>query len=764
MVARSRFRRGSCCQGKATKIVSDGTSTLGGSGSAGARRLRTIADLRIGDSASFIYGGEAEHAAVVSSFVRAGLEARQRVAYVYDQRTPQSVADLLGQHDVDVARAQSSGQLVFVPAKQLYTRGAEYGLEVALDKLHGMTALALADGWSALRLTTEMGWVLRENRGPDRLREYAGRLGAFFRGSAALGLCQFGLGQFSAEALLDVLLAHPVAVLGSEVVHNFYYSPEVEAGGRWRSEATLERWISNLKERKRAAQNLGDVLQLQRELMQNIGSGIVVMSRDGRIVQCNPFLERLLGLADDELNGRNLAEFFPNLGPDSFAQALERALAGEVVLSPDLAVELDGQERRWLIASLAPYRNDDGQVIGAIAVMSDITSRKQMEDAFRASEEQVRQTQKLEAVGRLAGGVAHDMNNALNAIIAFADLAAQEADANEGLLRADIGEIRTAASRAAGITRRLLAFSRRQAFQSQRVDLNPIVAGVETMLQRLLGDKITLVMALAAEAMQVDTDPAQLEQVIINLALNALDAMPDGGVLRIDTRGESVAQALQGAVEVIEPGTYAVLRVSDSGCGMSAETLAHAFEPFFTTKDMCRRSGLGLPVVYGIVKQSGGRIRIRSEIGQGTAVEIFLARVPSEAPTATRPGSTAGSETVLVVEDEELVRKVVARVLRRAGYRVHLAGETGQALAIFQELDGAVDLLLTDVVMPALGGKELAARVATRYPAVKILYMTGYTDDDQLRRGILDQGHALIMKPFSPDDLLRRIRSILGER
>ena len=727
-----------------------------------ARRLRTVDDLRTGDNACFIYTCEEEYRSVLASFVSAGLEQRQRVLYVHDFRSPENVNAMLRDAGVDVDRAESREQLILLPAKQMYSRGAGYSFERVLDQLHAMTAMALADGWSALRVTSEMTWVLRQTQGIERLLAQEGRMGGFYRESAALGLSQFDRTKFPAEALLDVLLAHPVAVLGTEAVHNFYYTPQVEVSGGWRSEATLAKWLSNLKERKRAAENLRDALQLHREVLENVGSGIVVMDREGHVVQCNPFVERFLGVYGLDVQGRRLAEFFPEMGSDSFEHALARVLEGEVVLSPDMNVDRAGTVKPlWAIATLAPYRNPDGRIIGAIAAISDITSRKEMESALRSSEEQLRQTQKLEAVGRLAGGIAHDMNNALNAIIAFADLALQSAGENDGL-RADIGEIRVAADRAAGITRRLLAFSRRQVLQPRIIELNTIVSSIENMLRRLIGEQIALSMRLAPDAGSVKTDPSQLEQVIINLALNARDAMPEGGSLTIETEVIRLEVEQTGAFDTIAPGDYAVLRIFDSGCGMSPEILARAFEPFFTTKEMTRGSGLGLPVVYGIVKQSGGQIRVRSEIGKGTCVEIYLACVAASPGEEVSPGVVSGSETVLLVEDEDLVRKVVARILERAGYRVVVAGSGAEALALCEGVRTTIDALVTDVVMPGMGGNELAKYIAARYPDVKVLFMTGYTDDEILRKGILDQGRAIMLKPFAPEELLHKLREILG--
>jgi PAS domain S-box-containing protein len=726
-----------------------------------ARRLRTVDDLRTGDDACFIYNDEQDYEAVMVPFVRSGLQERQRVVYVHDSRSPEAVRAMLQRAEIDVDHAEFREQLVFVSARQLFCRGAGNSIDRVLDQLHAMTAMALADGWSALRMTTEMTWVLRQTQGIDRLFAQEGRMAAFFRDSAALGLSQYQRGKFPPGALIDVLLAHPLAVVGTEAVHNFYYTPEEDGAGGWRSQATLDHWLSNLKERKRAAESLREALQLHREVVDNLGSGIVVMDRSGRIVQCNPFVERFVGLPGLEILGRHLAEFLPDLGNDRFEGALARVLRGEIVLSSDLnVVRPGGGSACWVIATLAPYRDADGQIIGAIAAVSDITSRKSVEAALRASEEQLRQTQKLEAVGRLAGGVAHDMNNALNAIIAFADLALQEAGDDKGLCD-DIGEIRVAADRAAGITRRLLAFSRRQVLQPQVIQVNTIISNVEAMLRRLMGDGIALSVQLAPNTGWVTSDPAQIEQAVINLALNARDAMPSGGTLSIATDVCCVQREELASGDPVAPGDYAVIRISDSGCGMSQEVLAHVFEPFFTTKALARGSGLGLPVVYGIVKQSGGQIRIQSETGKGTRVEVLLARaLPPDTVETIRDGEVTHA-TVLLVEDEDVVRKVVARILEGAGYRVLVASGGAEALALCERTPTPIDALVSDVVMPGMSGKELADHLVRRWPNLKVLLMTGYTDDECLRRGILDEGRAMVLKPFSPRDLLHAVRDLL---
>ncbi len=383
----------------------------------------------------------------------------------------------------------------------------------------------------------------------------------------------------------------------------------------------------------------------------------------------------------------------------------------------------------------------------------------------RQAEEQLRLSQRLEAVGRLAGGVAHDFNNLLSVIISYADFAF-ESLRDPDPVREDIREIQKAGRRAETLTRQLLAFSRKQVLEPIVLNLNKIILDVETMLRRVLGEDIEIVPRLKEDVGTVQADPGQVEQVIMNLAVNARDAMPRGGKLTIETRDVDLDDLCAAQHAGVPPGSYVLLSVSDTGEGMDAGTREHIFEPFFTTKEKGKGTGLGLATVYGIVKQSGGNICVYSEVGHGTTFQVYLPRVDG-AITATRrrPPSiaAAGCETVLIVEDEDAVRKLAERILRSTGYHVLSAGSGGDALLLCEKCVGAIDLLLTDVIMPQMSGRALAERLTKLTPNLRVVYMSGYTDDAIVHHGVLEPGMHFIGKPFSAADLAKKVRDVLDE-
>jgi signal transduction histidine kinase len=412
----------------------------------------------------------------------------------------------------------------------------------------------------------------------------------------------------------------------------------------------------------------------------------------------------------------------------------------------------------WVESNTTFLRDENDKAIGILGVSRDITERKEAEGRLF-------QAQKMEAVGRLAGGVAHDFNNLLTAIIGNLDLLKMDIP-EDYLPSEEISEISRAAIRASDLTQQLLAFSRKQIIAPKVIDLNQAINGMDKMLRRLIREDVEISMLLGHDLPAVKADPTQVEQVILNLALNARDAMPCGGKLTIETDSVLLDEEYRQTHPYVEPGPYMALIVTDTGQGMDTETLSHLFEPFYTTKQMGRGTGLGLSTVYGIVKQSGGHITVYSEVGRGTCFKVYIPALGEKAVGTTKVEREAASiagrgETILVVEDEEAIKGLIKRVLLRGGYDVKIAADCEEAIAIAQDLGKGLDLLLTDVIMPNMQGRDLADVIAGICPHLRTVFMSGYTHNVIAHSGVLDEGVEFISKPFSPDDLLRRIRDVL---
>jgi PAS domain S-box-containing protein len=494
-------------------------------------------------------------------------------------------------------------------------------------------------------------------------------------------------------------------------------------------------------------------------IFDNAAVAATIIGLDGRIQHANRFMEETLGYAPGELVGLPLAELqHPDEQDDRFA-----ALAAGELASYRLERRLVRRDGGviWMDVSVALVRNAHGRPDFAVAIGVDVTERRELEDALR-------QSQKMEAIGQLAGGIAHDFNNVLTAISGYAELAALHVGDDE-LLRDDVREIERAAQRAAALTRQLLAFSRKQIMRPERLDVNDAVRELESMLKRLIGEHIRIELDLATPLPLVSVDRGQLHQVIVNLVVNARDAMlPNGGTVTIRTDEVELDGDSHERSGVIEPGRYVRLSVADTGHGIDEVTMQRIFEPFFTTKEPGRGTGLGLSTVYGIVKQSGGYIAAESEPGNGAEFIVYLPALDASAPQAEEPqapaGRRRGSETVLLVEDEDVVRTLVRQALEPRGYEVLVAGDGEEALALAEEHDGPIDLLLTDLMMPNLSGREVADRLKAERPGVKVLYMTGYADASLVGDGVLEPGTALIEKPFSFAALDAAVRSALDDR
>jgi PAS domain S-box-containing protein len=487
-------------------------------------------------------------------------------------------------------------------------------------------------------------------------------------------------------------------------------------------------------------------------------AGAFVASPGGALITCNPSFLRTFAFEDvGQVAGVNISSLFDR---ESDAEdVLGRVRNAGKVQDCELAMRSSDGRSVNILANIIGRFGADGALMEIKGYVIDMTERKRLEN-------QLRQSQKMEAVGQLAGGVAHDFNNLLTAIIGSSDCILDVAQADsETMLLAK--EIREAGKRAAGLTRQLLAFSRKQVLQPRVILVNDVVVEMETMLQRLIGEDIRLELALSPQLKYVRADPSQLQQIVLNLSVNARDAMPSGGRLRIETQNVRLHEPLVQGSQAVPPGRYVCLRVTDSGIGMTPEIQAHVFEPFFTTKGVGKGTGLGLSTVYGVVQQSNGYVTFASAPNRGTTFSIFLGQVDAPAQASSSPSNTSGKvvgkETILLVEDNELVLKVAQRTLEQVGFRVLEAPNAAEALRRFEREGSSVDLLLTDVVMPDMNGPELAKRIVALDPKIEVLFMSGYTEDALVRVGGVHKV-ALIEKPFTPDALVRRVREALDAR
>jgi two-component system, cell cycle sensor histidine kinase and response regulator CckA len=535
--------------------------------------------------------------------------------------------------------------------------------------------------------------------------------------------------------------------------------------------ATNENLRQQVAERQLTEHALRLSEQKYRTIVEATSEGIWLTSAEDRITFINRRALAQLGFAEEEMIGAPVARFLPLPEGETLRSAFG---SGSRAPQQDHSALQDWQLLRadgaalWVMISCAPQFGPDGEYRGSLLVITDITQRKELE-------QRLLHTDKMETVGRLAGGIAHDFNNLLTVISGYGDMLLERVTEPE--LRADLKGMVTAAERAASLTAQLLAFSRQQMAQPRVIDLNRVVSDMYRMLRRLIGEDIQLLLHLDSRLAMVKTDPTQMEQVIINLAVNARDAMPSGGTLTIRTlNGCKAPRVSANGGAAFAPAVKLI--VSDSGAGMTAEVRSRAFEPFFTTKATGKGTGLGLASVYGIIRQNGGDVRIYSEVGVGTTFEIVLpsaTAAASSAPEGTEPASplapealshpsadpAPARETILLVEDDDAVRSLTRHVLERQGFHVLAAGDPTHALSIAAEYSDPIDLVLTDVVMPQLSGHALAVRLRVLRPEAKIVFMSGYLDDHSLAGIQSDRDVPFIQKPFTPTALIERIRQIL---
>jgi PAS domain S-box-containing protein len=515
---------------------------------------------------------------------------------------------------------------------------------------------------------------------------------------------------------------------------------------------------------QRIRRQISEREELYRLISENAEDLIAVIDADGHRLYNSPGYERLLGYTNEELQGFPIADQVHPEDRQSVLQARKEAFQTGLRFRLEYRFRRKDGEWRILESTGGVVRNAQGEAEKIVAVSRDITERKHAEEILRQREEQLRQAQKMEAVGRLSGGIAHDFNNLLGVIIGYSEeieLRSTQGDP----LRKSAEEIRKAGQRAAALTQQLLAFSRQQVLQPNVLALNHLVSDMSKMLQRLIGAHIELNTNLDPELGSIKSDQSQMEQVIVNLVVNARDAMPEGGKLLIETSSVCLDEAQARSLPFLRPGPHVRLTVMDTGAGMDAETQKHIFEPFFTTKGCGKGTGLGLATVYGVIKQSGGVVGVHSEPGKGSTFKIYLPQVEEQVVTPAKDTSATqismGTETVLVVENEEALLELTSDLLSRSGYKVLSARDGLEAIKIARLFDGSIHLLLTDIMTPKLNGPALARRVTRLHPGIRVLFMTGHAEPDATLHENVPPDSECLQKPFHRDALIRKVRQTL---
>lgn len=763
--------------------------------------LRTISNLEPGDHLCHLYSTEEEHRTVLIPFILNGLERREKVLCITDAHGQEAVCGCLRDSGLDVEPYIDRGQLSILTSDESYLLEGIFDPDRMITLLRSETERIQRQGYSALRVIGEMIWTLRETPGSDRLIEYEARLNDFFPGSTCLGICQYDRRRFDPALLLDILTTHPLAVIGTEIVENFYYVPSGDVGNSGPAAGQLQRWMDNLVVRKQAVEALGRqgehlkktvekcTAQLRsaregiqqeiaereqtekalreseaqhRELVQNVNSIILRMDYHGHITFFNEFAQKFFGFSEDEIIGRNVVG---TIVPETDISGRDlAAMIADIGRHPERYITNENEnmrsngERVWVAWTNKAVFDKKGNVVETLCIGNDITERKRLES-------QLVQAQKMEAVGTLAGGIAHDFNNLLQTIQGYAEffLSNKKSDAGYQAIKGIVRSVKKGAE----LTNQLLTFSRKVESKLRPVNLNHEVKEVKKLLIRTIPKMITIKLKLANDLKGINADPTQIEQVLMNMAINSRDAMPDGGRLIIKTGNMMVVEDHTLTHTGAQPGEYVLLSVSDTGHGMNKETMEHMFEPFYTTKEPGKGTGLGLAMVYGLVKSHGGYIRCSSECGKGTTFTIYFPVINKEVTAEETEKHVEipqdGTETILLADDEKSIRDFGRNMLSRHGYTVLTAADGESALRVYQQKKKEIALVILDLIMPGIGGKRCAQELCTIDPNAKILIASGHSFGGPLKE-TPDPGYkGFINKPYEIEEVLKAIRAVLDQ-
>ncbi len=729
-----------------------------------------IEELRPGDHLCTIYDSDEQHRALLTRFIAAGLARGERVLYVVDARTGDTIRAYLADAGVDPADAERRDQLWILAQHDTYLRDDRFDPDAMIELLAEETERARADGFTALRITGEMSWVLRGLPGSERLVEYEAKLNRFFPGRRALALCQYDRRRFDASVLLDVLRTHPLAAVGDELMDNPHYVPPEELLADPRPDRELDHWIARMRERDQLIARLREGEDRYRLLFERMVSGYalhtLIEDGDGEAVdyrfdEANPAFEALTGLDAREIVGRTVLEVLPDLELDWIRRYPEVVRTGEVDRFTMYSEALD---RHYEVVAFPA----DGGRFGTL--FHDVTERLAEEQRRQEFERQVYEAQKLESLGLLAGGIAHDFNNMLVGILGNAGLAREEIPATSPAVEC-LDDIELAARRASELSRQLLAYAGRGKFVVRPLSVRSLIEEMTQLIEVSLPKNVHLRLYLGDADAVVEADAAQLRQVVLNLIVNGAEAIGSrSGAITISCGGmfcdEDYLYSSFG-VDDLPEGRYVTIEISDTGSGMDAETLARIFDPFFSTKRHGR--GLGLAAVVGIVRGHGGALRVYSEVGRGSTFKLLLPASVDDPPShgslddSREQLDALGGGTVLVVDDEEAVRTVARRALVRMGLEV-LTAEDGRAgLAIYEARRDEIALVLLDMMMPGMGGKETLTELRRVDPGVRVVLTSGYNEQDAISqfagRGLV----GFLQKPWQPKELRELVVRALRE-